>query len=241
MKLLKPNINRYYLSMIELAGYMDTPIIAHAEDVTKQLADRDDINKIIRRYFPGWFYIMTTTHDESEVQALHNDFSDAWQSFIEREQHNIDRMYEAYFTDYNPLDNYDRNTHSSTRYEGTEKDSLSKSGSINHTEGTQTTTDTTQTSPDSSENWKNTDKNTNISGERTDSDSFTDYKEENTKSFTNRIDTYDERTRGNIGVTTSMQMLRGELEGRTFDIVLFFISKFVYETCIQGGAELWEC
>ena len=153
-------------------------------------------------------------------------------------QDDLNRLYNAWITDYNPLENYDRQENSSTDLLHGETHTISGSGqhSLSKTDtasGTDTTTEIFKNTTEEYESGMNSStsytpdrKTTNASledGNTTDflhgethtisesgsnSDSKTD-----TASGTDKT-TISGRTHGNIGVTTSQQMLQSEIDLR---------------------------
>ena len=56
--------------------------------------------------------------------------------------------------------------------------------------------------------------------------------DKNTKSFEDRKNVVTEKTSGNIGVTTSQEMLESEMLLRIkWNLAQFIIDNFVYKTC----------
>ena len=126
-------------------------------------------------------------------------------NFFKRRYPQYKRMYDALMIEYEALENYDRIE--TTRDDNTSK---SHSTSISSSNGSVSAFNSTTFEPTNS---------TSGSGE-------SDANGEGHLTHTSRI-------HGNIGVTTSAQMLRGELEIRTYDIYKTIAMEFERELLIQ--------
>lgn len=114
------------------------------------------------------------------------------QTFFEKNYRTYQKLYEAYMLDYNPIENYDR------------KEDLSRTSTSNSNVDTKDNlTDNTvnKVSPYDSETFKN---DTSINNEST----STNKRHSNTDEDVKEVN----RIHGNIGVTTTQQMLQSELD-----------------------------
>ena len=114
------------------------------------------------------------------------------QTFFAKNYRTYQKLYEAYMLDYNPIENYDR------------KEDLSRTSTSNsNVDTTDNLTDNTvnKVSPYDSESFKN---DTSITNETSSTNKRHSNSDEDVKEV-NRI-------HGNIGVTTSQQMLQSELD-----------------------------
>ena len=114
------------------------------------------------------------------------------QTFFTKNYRTYQKLYEAYMLDYNPIENYDR------------KEDLSRTSTSNSNVDTaDNLTDNTvnKISPYDSETFKN---DTSITNES----SSTNKRQSNTDEDVKEVN----RIHGNIGVTTSQQMLQSELD-----------------------------
>lgn len=123
------------------------------------------------------------------------------ESFFKRNYENFKRMYDALYSDYNPIENYNR-------YED-----------ISHTNGGEDNTTGDSTGKVSAYN-------------------VSDFSNANKSDSSNKIEyggthTEDNHIHGNIGVTTSQQMIESELELRKFDIYLEIIRRFENKCLVQ--------
>lgn len=176
---------------------------------------------------------------------------------------NFDRTIEALTADYNPIENYDRNELSTKTPNLTDKSTLSGKDSTqaSGTDSTvreyddykETVTysgdDTRETQVsafDSSAyqpSEKVTDSRTNREDEKEISGSYSDDLTHGRKDETTygKVDTvthtgtegYSSRIHGNIGVTTSQQMIESELELRKYDIYSDIAARFEREFIVQ--------
>lgn len=134
---------------------------------------------------------------------------------------------------------------------GKEKSDNTRTGKDIHKYGEQTNTNTEQVSPENNNEFRNRQKNINTDNEYTNENSFenrhditelsfdnrqnettktfTNRQNENTKTFMNREDEVNELTTGNIGVTSSQQMLQSEMDLRNSDLLSWLIDKFASE------------
>lgn len=151
--------------------------------------------------------------------------------------HGFLRLYEALMAQYNPIHNYDKTIKSTMDYKGSETDDLTRSGSEKDTfvKGAETTT-LSKTATDSSTYYPNTksedltytDTNTKKYGADNDT-----RKDTTVKSFTNRQDEYNYHEYGNIGVTTTQQMITSQFPLTDLDqLQRYIVNLFVHENLI---------
>lgn len=145
----------------------------------------------------------------------YSDFLELWHNYYSMRKHDIKCMLNAYNIDYSPLENYNKESVITNNGTST-SDASSKTAFLNDT--VNTIEKTTYNSSTLHTSDKNTTKN---------SDNLTTV--ENLSQNTN---TMRETTKGNIGVTTSQQMLQSEYEVRNiniYDVILsWFIDTYAY-------------
>lgn len=171
-------------------------------------------------------------------------FRNLFRGWLVSQKENVQRIYDAISEEFAPLDNYDKHSTITTKFEGVEHDNTinmyvgsesvtnTKSGSESSTmiNGAGTTTTTNSNSPEDSSNFYGVNKTETSDGARTDTNTlnfnnredtsvreFSDDREDstsNTKSFENRQNVVEEYTHGNIGVIDSATMLDKFLEQR---------------------------
>lgn len=137
-----------------------------------------------------------------------NDFTDFlydWNCFVFLQAQNLKRIIDSYYSEYNPISNYDSNITETTIY-----------GAKNYVNGEKQITDTSKVAPFESETFLNNAQNTSTENE------YTNVEEEHT-------DTRTYKQTGNIGVTTSQQMIESELELRLKNVYYEFLMLFVNE------------
>lgn len=130
----------------------------------------------------------------------------------------------ALLTEYNPIENY--NSTETEIVEITGETSTTSENSTTATGETTTNTsgETTETlSPYDSENFNNNSKN-NSSGNTTESSSNTDNTSNTMSGTTNQSNNRTLKRSGNIGVTTSQQMIQSEIELRKNDLINDFFN-----------------
>ena len=115
------------------------------------------------------------------------------------------RLYDASQMEYNPIENYDRLEHEETQATG-------------NTTNSGTDTQTTQVSAYDTDEFSNRERGTMQHGQKVD---------------TSGEGTRDSRIHGNIGVTTSQQMLQSELDVRPkLNIVKYIATSYKHNFCI---------
>lgn len=147
--------------------------------------------------------------------------------------------------EYNPLENYDRQEDWT--------DTGDENTKVKFTDETSTETDSSTTSEGSSNQNGNTedlvsafdsnsyqesekhvsDTNENHTDGVTSNSTFTNDSEQNTEGEKDTIDKHTGRIHGNIGVTTSQQMLQSELDISRFNIIQEITNLFMVELCIM--------
>ena len=159
-------------------------------------------------------------------------------------EYRYDTLYSTIIQEYNPIENYSMNEKIETSYNGSEVNSTEYNGteSLDHNIKEKTvnqnktkegeTTNVLKTAPYDSENFFNkeqatttqanptvTDSSTNIEGNNSDVKSFNNRVDRNTRSFNGRNDVVTHTRSGNIGVTTSQQMLESQRALANFNFV----------------------
>ena len=152
----------------------------------------------------------------------------------------FDKWIKALNVEYNPLDNYDRHEEVTEEHEGTfngktSSENNSHGDSKSKVENDDTTTTTGDTTGYNSSDFVDNDQSVNVlDGEQ---NSSSEYKDKTSGSGTqDNKDAYKNKHSahlwGNIGTTTSAQMLQGELDVRRFNIYSQIADIFVSEFCI---------
>lgn len=159
-------------------------------------------------------------------------------------EYRYDTLYSTIIQEYNPIENYSMTEKIETNYNGKEINATTFTGSEkeihsikeNHTEHSQTneggTTNVLKTAPYDSENFFNKEQSTTTqdsptsseltignTGENTTEKTFNNRSDNNVKSFEGRNDVVTHTRSGNIGVTTSQQMLESQRALANFNFV----------------------
>lgn len=168
-----------------------------------------DKQKVLYKY--GDLYFNDGIQMELETAQNWETITSAVIPIILTYKDNWNKKYNALMSDYNPIENYRRETQG-TRQDTTEN---TRTGQ-NTTTGTDTTTDTSNDfiygydSDEATPNGKSNSQN-EINTNKTDT-------QNSTENGTNN-GTYSETVSGNIGVTTSQQMIESELQLRNYNLI----------------------
>lgn len=182
-------------------------------------------------------------------------FLEAWTEYMAFNEFNFTKMWQAYIKDYDPLENYNRiETHNGGKT-WAEGGTDFETGSTTTTDTPGVTTTVTDTPDDLTTTTSGTSYNStafnNISkqvqsGSTSSVTSQEGYDQSATSGRTDRgynktgSETYSNdvvTTRGNIGVTTSQQMLESELKLRTLNMLDYIVKGFVHEYLIVAGGD----
>lgn len=198
-----------------------------------------------KRLFYGTLYngVIETGQDNRTYTIIRSLID----STLMENKYKIDTLYNTTMLEYNPIENYNRKQKTTIEHEGSEADTRSgsevrdhggsdtliyagktisdPSGSITNTHSTTAFNEPSDFAGDTkdvitynemqtTESFKDrTDKNEYNSNETV---TYNDVKNEHT--FTNRVDITNDSTSGNIGVTTSQQMIESEREVAEFSV-----------------------
>lgn len=162
-----------------------------------------------------FFKLELTKYKSLSVDWDIEDFIYFWETFFTAKSNEIKRIYNAMTTEYNALENYDKTETSTTNTE-------------NMVSGENTTTSLNSTENTLEKTTYNSDS-LHVSEKTTTKPS--DVKTIGNSESENTV-TYENRTKGNIGVTTSQQMLKSEYEIRLIGmyelLTKWFINNFAY-------------
>ena len=127
-------------------------------------------------------------------------------------------------SDYNPIENYNSTETENIEITGNTSNSSEISTTSSGETTSNTTGETTETlSPYDSENFNNNSKNIS-SGNTSESSSSTDTSSNTMSGTTNQSNNRTLKRSGNIGVTTSQQMIQSEIELRKNDLINDFFN-----------------
>lgn len=197
-------------------------------DVT--LISSEDINVYFFTKYGERFFSYYS--DDSEDDG-YETFKILWSTYKRNNIFNWTRMLKAYHLEYNPINNYDMTETEITKHEGNNVKETTTSSS--------TTTDTT--TPNKTDVYVTSDENP--SGRLSNYTSFSGGTSQNNDGTLTENETIADVNRtlsrsGNIGVTTSQQMLQSELELRRMDFVDYVLTGFLDKNTFFGG-DLYGC
>lgn len=218
--------------------------ISHADTTLQIVVDGETIADnatvldlwILRQ---DWIYTQSKLHHYQNAQTQEEIaggyiFAE-WGNFIARNGENLKRMIDALYAEYNPINNYDMVEQGAT---GTKQDKhrTTPHGKITNTSSAY------QTGVNSTGDGTLTGK-TVTETEYTNADSETEY--DNTMTIKNNDDVAETgyhrgeqhylKRSGNIGVTTSAQMISQELQLRVVDLIADFVKRFFDTYCYFVG------
>lgn len=166
--------------------------------------------------FNSWNFPVLT--DDTTIQNLIS----LWQTFIKEWQHSINKMYEALYSDYNPLHNYDM----------VENESVGRKIDKTVTTPTGTTTQTNKSTTFDDTTYRDVEEITNSVNMITEVTPNNTQTIDNIEGNFNNAEIRKLSRSGNIGVTTSQQMIESEIEVRKKSItdwlIEFFVKKYMY-------------
>lgn len=137
---------------------------------------------------------------------------------------NLKKALDAFFSEYNPIENYDNNEESTTTT-GAKEENFKKGTNTDKTEvGAGTITTKSDVTSYESNTFADADKVTTDESARTTTTTMGERSD--VRSEKEHIDTFKKRIHGNIGVTTSQQMIESELELRKRNVVTEYLTEF---------------
>ena len=173
--------------------------------------------------FNSWYFPVIT--DDITIQNLIS----LWQSYIKEWQHSIDKMYDALYSDYNPVHNYDM----------IENESIGRKIDKTVTTPSGTTTQTNKSTTFDDSTYRDVEEITNSVNMTTEVTPSNTQTIENINGNFNNAEIRKLSRSGNIGVTTSQQMIESEIELRKKSIadwlIEFFVRKYMYTVGDDNG------
>lgn len=245
-------------------------LVLYHDNVREVIETHGELQGYIMNKYSSYYFNTFHADKNSSIGTMSTLLTQTWFDFLQTYNDNLYKMYKALTTEYEPLNNYDKNSSITTEFVGkenelfemlgvennkvsiigSEKDKNVKTGSVEmvtpevSTMNVIANEETNIFSPKdkiitsesrSTTNYNSvTDENTkSFTGrENNETKSFEDRKNKNTKDFENRKNIVTETTKGNIGVTTSQEMLESEMLLRSkWNFVSFVVDTFVYLTC----------
>lgn len=143
------------------------------------------------------------------------------------------RAYDAFYAEYNPIDNYD-GTEEITHLEKHGTVSKTSGGSSTETSTANNITTVNSVAPFDTTDMTNDDKSVNSGSSEniisSDNSETTEYNDTTLGTDTAHDITKDTiRKHGNIGVTMTQQMIKEEIELRFKPVIIEYLTRFVYE------------
>ena len=230
-------MSRPLYKLMDVIPHLDAAAFTFGE-----IIDGDSLLKIVNRQYGERYIIDSDTSPSlSTPETAAAVFTDEFAGFQARRGENYKRLYDMILMEYNPIENYDRleeGAYSDTTTAGERKRSTedNRANTSTSTPRVQMTTETygagfnsaepvltgkSVASTNASEDVNDVIKTQNSGGETSTEEAYTD----TTK---RTFDGY--RIHGNIGVTTTAQMMEGELAmRRRLDLAALVIDEFMCE------------
>lgn len=170
-----------------------------------------------------------------ELEILYPDFNfmkNRIAIWSNKYQYNWKKLYDTTVLEYNPIENYDRmedwtdtDTETGTNSRNSNTDSKTNSEIINSGTITEQNTAFNAGLADHAKEISNTDTVSNTTGNRNENENTT-----NTRDLTHKK---TGRAHGNIGVTTSQQMIQSERETVIFNLYDVIAESFIENFCLM--------
>ena len=186
---------------------------------TEKLIGGDFVAEFFDEFFGSFFFFCS-----SFTLNAKNPLVKKFDSYNKLMASNLKSQLDVMKAVYNPLENYDSNEESTTTV-GTKEENFKKGTNTDTTEvgQGQITTKSDVTSYESN-TFADADKVTTDESARTTTTTLGERTDIRTEK--EHIDTFKKRIHGNIGVTTSQQMIESELELRKRNVVTEYLTEF---------------
>lgn len=170
--------------------------------------------------FWGSFYFFCSSYTLDDENPLAKKFK----TYNNQMAANLKKSLDAFLSTYNPIENYDSNEESTTTT-GAKEENFKKGANTDTTEVGQgiITTKSDVTSYESN-TFADVDKVTTDEAART--TTATMGERSDVRSEKEHIDKFTKHIHGNIGVTTSQQMIESELELRKRNVIFEYLTEF---------------
>ena len=187
---------------------------------TEKLIDGNFVAEFFDEFFGSFFFFCS-----SFTLNAKNPLVKKFESYNKLMSSNLKSQLDVMKATYNPIENYDNNEESTTTI-GAKEENFKKGTNTDTTEvgQGQITTKSDVTSYESSSTFADADKVTTDESARTTTTTLGERTDIRTEK--EHIDTFKKRIHGNIGVTTSQQMIESELELRKRNVVTEYITDF---------------
>ena len=186
---------------------------------TEKLIDGNFVAEFFDEFFGSFFFFCS-----SYTLDTKNPLVKKFESYNTLMSNNLKLQLDVMKSTYNPLENYDSNEES-TSTTGAKEENFKKGANTDTTEvGQGITTTKSDTTTYDSTNFANVDKVTTDESARTTTTNLGERSD--TRTEKEHIDKFSKRIHGNIGVTTSQQMIESEIELRKRNIVTEYLKNF---------------
>ena len=186
---------------------------------TEKLIDGNFVAEFFDEFFGSFFFFCS-----SFTLNAKNPLVKKFDSYNKLMASNLKSQLDVMKATYNPLENYDNNEESTTTI-GIKEENFKKGTNTDTTEvgQGQITTKSDVTSYESN-TFADADKVTTDESARTTTTTLGERTDIRTEK--EHVDKYQKRVHGNIGVTTSQQMIESELELRKRNVVIEYLTEF---------------
>ena len=186
---------------------------------TEKLIDGNFVAEFFDEFFGNFFFFCS-----SFTLNAKNPLVKKFDSYNKLMASNLKSQLDVMTAVYNPLENYDSNEES-TSTTGAKEENFKKGANTDTTEvGQGIITTTSDTTTYDSSNFTNVGKDTTDEAARTTTTKLGERSD--TRTEKEHIDKFSKRIHGNIGVTTSQQMIESELELRKRNVVTEYLTEF---------------
>ena len=186
---------------------------------TEKLIDGNFVAEFFDEFFGSFFFFCSsfTLNAKNPLVKKFDSYNKLMASNLKSQ---LDVMKEVY----NPIENYDSNEESTSTI-GLKEENFKKGANIDKTEvGQGTITTKSDVTSYESNTFAEADKVTTDESARTTTSTMGERSDIRTEK--EHIDTFKKRIHGNIGVTTSQQMIESELELRKRNVVTEYLTEF---------------
>ena len=186
---------------------------------TEKLIDGKFVAEFFDEFFGSFFFFCSSFTLDAK-----NPLVKKFESYNTLMSKNLKSQLDVMKATYNPLENYDSNEES-TSTTGAKEENFKKGANTDTTEvGQGITTTKSDTTTYDSTNFTNVDKVTTDEAARTTTTNLGERSD--TRTEKEHIDKFSKHIHGNIGVTTSQQMIESELELRKRNVITEYLKNF---------------
>ena len=186
---------------------------------TEKLIDGNYVAEIFDEFW-GSFYFFCSSYTLDDENPLVKKFK----TYNNQMAANLKKSLDAFSSEYNPIENYDNNEESTTTT-GEKEENFKKGTNTDTTEvGQGQITTTSDVTSYESNTFADADKVTTDESARTTKTTMGERSD--VRSEKEHVDKFSKRIHGNIGVTTSQQMIESEIELRKRNIIFEYLTEF---------------